>query len=107
MHKIGIIGDKDSVLGFMAVGFSVFVADDMISAAAALRRAAREGYAVIFVIESIALKIKNEISEYRSAPMPAVIVIPGKSGSSGYGMNNIKKSVERAVGADILFKESK
>lgn len=105
MHKIGIIGDKDSVLGFMAVGFSVFIADDMITAVTALRQAAREGYAVIFVIESTALKIKDEIAAYRTSPLPAVIVIPGKSGTTGYGMTSIKKSVERAVGADILFKE--
>ena len=26
-------------------------------------------------------------------------------GSTGYGMNNIRSAVERAVGADILFKE--
>ena len=80
----------------MAVGFSVFVADDVIGAATALRRAAHEGYAVIFVIEATALKIKDEIDAYRSSPMPAVIVIPGKSGTTGYGMDNVKKSVERA-----------
>ena len=34
-------------------------------------------------------------------PRP-VILIPGKEGSLGLGMANIKKSVERAVGADIL-----
>ena len=33
---------------------------------------------------------------------PAIILIPGKSGSLGIGMANVKKSVERAVGADIL-----
>ena len=39
MYKIGVIGDKDSVLGFMAVGFTVFVADDAAAAASALRSA--------------------------------------------------------------------
>ncbi|MCQ4771942.1 V-type ATP synthase subunit F, partial [Intestinimonas massiliensis] len=33
---------------------------------------------------------------------PAIILIPGKSGSLGIGMDNVKKSVERAVGADSL-----
>lgn len=104
MHKIGVIGDKDSVLGFMAVGFTVFVADDAAAAASALRGAVRDGYAVVFVVESTAKLISDEIARYRSSPLPAVIVIPGKSGSEGLGLESIKKSVERAIGADILFK---
>ena len=44
----------------------------------------------------------EEIEKYRSKPIPAVILIPGKSGSMGIGMANIKNSVEHAVGADIL-----
>ncbi|MEG0541022.1 MAG: V-type ATP synthase subunit F, partial [Angelakisella sp.] len=31
--------------------------------------------------------------------------IPGRRGSMGLGLSNVKKSVERAVGADILFKD--
>lgn len=106
MYKIGVIGDKDSVLGFMAVGFTVFVADDAPSAASALRAAAREGYAAVFITEEVAKLIPDEIDRYRSTPLPAVTLIPGKSGSEGLGFANLKKSVECAVGVDILFKES-
>lgn len=106
MYKIGVIGDKDSVLGFMAVGFTVFVADDAAAAASALRSAARDEYAVIFITEPAAKLIPDEIARYRCTPLPAVIVIPSKAGSEGLGMTSIKKSVERAIGADILFKES-
>ena len=35
--------------------------------------------------------------------LPAIIPIPDRTGSSGKGMENVRKSVERAVGADILF----
>lgn len=34
---------------------------------------------------------------------PAIIPIPGVDGNFGIGIANVKKSVERAVGADILF----
>ena len=37
--------------------------------------------------------------------IPAIIPIPGIEGSLGLGISNVKKSVERAVGADILFKD--
>ena len=44
-----------------------------------------------------------EIDKYRESRLPAIIPVPDRNGSSGMGMENLKKSVERAVGADILF----
>ena len=35
--------------------------------------------------------------------IPAIIQIPGISGNTGAGIENVKKSVETAVGSDILF----
>ena len=48
---------------------------------------------------------EEELARYKDLPLPAVVSIPGQGGSTGYGMNNIRSAVERAVGADILFKE--
>ncbi len=105
MYKIGMIGDFESVSGFMAAGFSVREAEDAESAASALKEMAESGeFAVLFVVEDLAKQIAPQIALYTSRPLPAVIVIPGKDGGDGYGMREIKKSVEKAVGADILFK---
>jgi V/A-type H+-transporting ATPase subunit F len=35
--------------------------------------------------------------------MPAIIQIPGVRGNTGNGISGVKKSVEQAVGSDILF----
>mgnify|MGYP002798505339 CR=1 FL=1 len=35
--------------------------------------------------------------------LPAIILIPGVSGNTSAGINGVKKSVEQAVGSDILF----
>lgn len=99
--KIAVIGDLDSVLGFMAVGFTVRDVKTDEEAAEALKRLAPE-CAVIFICEEYAMRLGEQILRYRSSPTPAIIVIPSKNGSSGYGMAQIKSSVERAVGADIL-----
>ena len=40
-RKIGVIGDKDSVLGFMAVGFRVFMRIYCLSSAVCWRRSVR------------------------------------------------------------------
>lgn len=107
MYKVGIIGDRDSVLGFMALGFSVHEVDSASDVGAKLRGLVKsEEYAVIFVTEDIALRAGEEIAKYKDLPLPAITVIPSSKGSMGYGMASIKNAVERAVGADILFKDN-
>ncbi len=106
MYKIGIIGERDSVLGFMALGFSVHEAKDTAEAEKKLRELVKSGeYAVIYLVENFAMELEDELAKYKDMPLPAITVIPGRTGSRGYGMANIKNAVERAVGADILFKE--
>ena len=46
--------------------------------------------------------MEEDVAKYKDQPMPAIIAIPGRAGSTGYGMASIKTAVERAVGADIL-----
>ncbi len=107
MYKIGVIGDKDSVLGFMAVGFSVTVVSDTAEARNVLNAMAKtEEYAAIFITEQLASELNSEIEKYRDRSLPAIIAIPSKEGSKGYGIQSIRKSVENAIGADILFKNT-
>ena len=106
MSKIGIIGDRDTVLGFMALGFSVHDVETPEAGARVLHTLARSGeYGVIFITENYACQMEEEIAKYKDLPLPAIISIPGREGSTGYGVGLIKAAVERAVGADILFKE--
>lgn len=106
MYRIGIIGDRESVLGFKAVGFDVADTTEYEAAAAALEAFASKNYAIIYVTEQIAQLLEAETEKYKDSPSPAIIVLPNNRGSNGMGMKAIKKSVERAVGADILFKEN-
>ncbi len=105
MYKIGVIGEKDAVLGFIALGFSVFPVEGREQAAAVLSELAENQYAVIYITEQTAALIGNEINQYRESRFPAVIPIPGVQGSLGIGMQGVKKCVEKAVGADILFRD--
>lgn len=103
MYKIGVIGDRESVLGFKAVGLDVFPCDQPEEAKKTVRKIAKEDYAIIYVTEELYQYMGSEIAEYLDVRLPAIIPIPGKDGSLGIGMSSVKKSVERAVGADILF----
>ena len=102
MYRIAVIGDPDSVLGFKALGLEVCPAEDVEQARQAIHRMAKENYAILYLTEQLAAQLQPEIARYQDALTPAIILIPGKSGSLGIGMANVKKSVERAVGADIL-----
>jgi len=106
LYKIAVVGDKESVIGFRAVGFSVFIADGASEAEKIINSVADtdSGFAIIFLVEDYAAKLSHVLSKYASAPTPAIISIPGRNGSAGFGMGQVKKAVERAVGADILFK---
>ena len=103
MYKIGVIGDRESVFGFQAVGLDVFPAGDAEEAKKTLKRLAKEDFAIIYITEQFYQYMMKEVEEYTDSRLPAVIPIPGKDGSLGIGMTSVKKSVERAVGADILF----
>lgn len=103
MYKIGVIGDKDSVLGFKAVGLDVFPVGQSDEAKKILHELAKTDYAIIYITERLAADLEKEIDKYKDVRLPAIIPIPGKEGATGSGMDSVRKSVERAVGADILF----
>lgn len=105
MYKVAILGERESVIGFMAIGFAVYEVRSAEEAEQTLRSLVRAGeYAVIFVTERYAMQIEDAIRLYRDLPLPAILSLPGQEGSTGYGMNAIRNAVERAVGADILFR---
>lgn len=101
MYKISVMGDRDSIYGFSSVGLDIFPVDDPVSGAKLLKNIADE-YAVLFVTEKLAGEMDNEIKKYRERTVPAIIPIPGISGNTGLGMKNVSRSVEQAVGSDIL-----
>lgn len=103
--KIAVLGEKDSVLGFKAVGFEVFEFTTSQRAQALIERLAKKEYGIIFVTEDTLSKIPQVLEAYKTVMTPAIIPIPGKNGPLGIGMSNLSSSVERAVGADILFKD--
>jgi len=103
MYKIGVIGDRESILGFKAVGLDVFPVDDPDEARKILKRIAKEDFAIIYITEQVYQFMMDEVDEYTDSRLPAIIPIPGKDGTLGIGMTSVKKAVERAVGADILF----
>lgn len=102
MYKIAVLGDRDSIYGFASLGLEIFPADEAAEAAATLKKMVLGGYAVIYITEYLAAQLEEELDRYRHMPTPAIIPIPGIRGNTGLGMRSVSKSVEKAVGSDIL-----
>ena len=104
MLKIAVIGGRDTVMGFKALGLETFPADSAEEAGKALRHLTRhsEDYAIIYIEEALAAALSHEIDRWKDSPKPAIILIPGREGSIGLGQSALKAAVERAVGTNIL-----
>ena len=102
MHRIGVVGDKDSILAFKALGVDVFPVITKEEARKAVDNLAGEEYGIIFITEQIAALIEETIERYNRELLPAIILIPNNQGSLGIGISKINEYVEKAIGSNIF-----
>lgn len=100
--KIGVVGDKDSVLAFKALGVDIFPVIEIEEARKTVDKLAMTDYAVIFITEQVAKDIEETIERYNNKVLPAVILIPSNQGTLNIGSKRISENVEKAVGVNIL-----
>ena len=101
MYKIAVIGDKDSILGFKALGVTTFPVTSAEAAAQTLRKLARERYGI--VSSPSRWPAHRRLIDELALGSAFGGLIPNNAGTLGLGMERIKRNVEKAVGADILF----
>lgn len=104
MLKIAVLGERQTVVGFKALGLAVFPVANEEEAKRTFRQITRQGeeYAIIYVEESFAEALQRDIDRFKDSPNPAVILIPGKEGSLGLGLTALNAAVERAIGSNIV-----
>ncbi len=110
---MAIVGPRDSIAGFGAVGVEAVNANNAKEAVEKLFELKKKTqvingeekplYAVIFVFEEVVQGInKDDYAKLTAHALPALIALPGVAGSSGFGVKRLSALVERAVGQDIL-----
>ncbi|MDD6490183.1 MAG: V-type ATP synthase subunit F [Clostridia bacterium] len=103
MYKIAVMGDRDSIYGFAALGLDTYeVKQNSGEAAKILKRLAENDYAIIYMTEPLCSELETELDKYRENLTPAIIPVPAVKGNTGYGQAKVKSFVEKAVGADII-----
>lgn len=112
-YHIAIVGSRDEILCFKALGVEIFPVknfQDALSQLFLLKKMPQNEeqnsslkYAVIFVMEDVIKKINSDdLKKLTAGALPAVIALPGNKGASGFGENKLRQLVEKAVGSDIF-----
>lgn len=102
MAKIAVIGERNDVFGFSALGFAVRSCENEEETRAAFKELIKEDVGILYITEKAAEAVADEIEKLRFEVTPAVILIPGLSGNTGKGLEEVEKSVEKAVGSKII-----
>lgn len=100
--KMALIGDGDSVMIFRAGGVDTYNACDINESQNILKKI-KDDYQIIFITDNFSIGMQEYISEINTSAYPIIITVPSKNGNNGYGMENIKKEMEKSLGIDILF----
>ena len=90
MHKVGVVGDKDSILAFKALGVDVY---PVVTKEEARKR---------IDTEQVAALVEETVERYNKELTPAIILIPNNQGSLGIGLSKIDEYVEKAIGSNIF-----
>lgn len=102
MYKVGVVGDRDSVLAFKALGVEVAISTKAEESRRAVDSMAKQGFGVIFITEQLAEEIPETLNRYNDKMIPAIILIPSNKGTLNIGMTRINENVEKAIGSNIL-----
>lgn len=103
MHRIAVVGEKDCIYGFAAIGLETFFTHSSSEAKTIVKRLINQNFSVIFLTESIIAEIFQELSALTVNSFVSIVPIPGALGETKIGVENLKNAVVKAVGTDILF----
>ena len=102
MPEIAMIGDRDSILGFKALGVAIFPVNTKNESAEALKEIVKQEYKVAFITEQMAPEPEEISSILGGRVFPVVTIIPSNRGSTGLALQRLQALVRRAAGADIM-----
>lgn len=102
-YKIAIIGNQDAVFGFRTIGVDAVAVKSPEEAQIRVKELYNSPeYAVIMITEDWAEILDETLRKLPPKALPAIVAVPSQAGSTGAGLLQLKRIVERAVGSDIL-----
>ena len=102
MSRIAIVGERDAVWPFAGLDVAFFPPEEPGKYAEALDRCTAGDFSMVFVTEDVYHDCSERVDELRLRPFPAVIVLPGVSGTTNLGTEAVTRAVRKALGTDII-----
>jgi len=97
-NHIAVIGDKDTVLVFKALGMDVYFPNEDVNSKEILKQLVEYGYHIILITEREAILAGDYIESLADMPYPIILPIPDGVGNYGLGMGKITANIEKASG---------
>lgn len=110
-YKIVAVGEKELIIGFRGVGVDLMPVQSAAEVEPVLRRLSQHTIdtevALILITESIAQGCLDVLSRFQEKGpqekgQTALLIIPSHQGSSHISMEEMRRSIERAVGISLL-----
>lgn len=101
--KIAVIGDRDTVTGFRLVGVSeCSVPKSPEETRESLYRYFRDiTMGLVMITEPLAAEVEDTLVELSQSPVPVILLIPDRDGTTGAYETVLKELIRRAVGIEI------
>ncbi len=98
--QIGVIGERDLVMAFGAVGVRAFSVGSEKEAQEAFRTVVKEGnFGILLITADWIGSLLDEIDKLEGFPI--IVEIPDLKGTSSMSEEFISRLIERAIGVDI------
>lgn len=106
MPKGIALGQRHHILGFKGVGFEIVAIENSDELEHKLIVLASDPeVALVLLTEDMAVEAPEAIENFRLRSSAILTVIPTHEGSMNVSFQEIRRSVERSLGVDILGKE--
>lgn len=105
MPSVAVIGDRERVAGFAALGLDGYPAHTRAEAETALEKAQRAGCALILVTAEAARLVSERLDRLRQKEGPPVLILPGETGNTGQAEREIEAAIRQAAGAGLWGEE--
>jgi V/A-type H+-transporting ATPase subunit F len=96
--EIAVIGEKDIILPFRAIGFAVYYDTDPDAIIKRCRELTESNCKIILLPEKEAEKVGDYINSRAGYAYPIIMPIPDGITNSGYGIKRLEKNIEKAMG---------
>lgn len=101
-YRIGVIGERESVLPFQMMGWEVSFCEDARTARGALAKMVTENCGVIYLTTSLAADMMEIVEHYNGLMTPIITLIPSHKEKSLLAEKRLTDTVVKAIGKNIL-----